>query len=473
MVRAAAIAVLCCQTFCVALADPSLDYRSTQPYGGHSLWTPADASATDTYPEQPFAGPASPTEYGTADYDPTVCAPNGCDPNTHLATAEPFDLTRAIELDTAVTEPLLNFQTRLSGRQLFVLDSQRDVACRGPHAILGAQFRASALAAYTNSENQFAYLGRFPTDFDGNTATDARLLQANQAVVAHMAPFASGYFETLFSDVFTFPTFEQGSWQVRQAYVVLGDLDKTPWYGWLGKKNLDFGDMGTLSPFTQAVPWHYFGALAEGVGVGYSNGYVHINAAAINGGRSIRVADSEGVGDLENFTVNSRVVFPISRDAALTVGAGYLHSTIYDGTTAEHINPQITGPRNAAYDFNARLDLGGLSLAGEFVSTVDDWPVVNHTVSAWRAEAAYFFEDLYKPLTVSASFSEGRQGPSDSEFEFNRQLVVGARVDFTPHVYGTLEWVRSTGFAPLINISTVSNRDVIQDSAVLGIVLAL
>ncbi|MEZ6117037.1 MAG: hypothetical protein R3C28_10755 [Pirellulaceae bacterium] len=36
---------------------------------------------------------------------------------------------------------------------------------------------------------------------------------------------------------------------------------------YIGKKNVGFGDMSTLSPFTQSTVWHYFAALAEGVGV--------------------------------------------------------------------------------------------------------------------------------------------------------------------------------------------------------------
>lgn len=384
-----------------------------------------------------------------------------------------FDMSRAIGLNVAVTEPLLDFQNRQTGKQLLVLDSQRGAACHGPHAYLGAQFRASLLVAETNSDGRFPYLGRFPTDFDGSSATDARLLQANQNLVAHANEWASGYIETLFSDVFTFPSFNQGSWQVRQAYVVVGNFDESPFYGWIGKKTLDFGDFGTLSPFTQAVPWHYFAALGEGVGVGYSDGFLHVTAAAVNAGRGIRVSDSSGIGNLKNFTLNSHVVLPIADDVSLILGGGYLHSTIYDGTTAEHINPAITGPRNGAWDVNGRLDIANLTLAGEFVSTVNDWPVVGHEVSAWRAEAAYRILDWYRPWTLSASFSEGIQGPDGSEFEYNRQFVLGARVDFSNYCYGTLEWVRSTGFAPLINITTVSNRDVEQNSAVVGLVVVL
>ena len=60
-----------------------------------------------------------------------------------------------------------------------------------------------------------------------------------------------------------------------------------------------------------------------------------------------------------------------------------------------------------------------------------------------------------------------------SEFEFNRQLVIG----YYRHFYGycgvSAEYVRSSGFAPLIAITTASDRDVVQDSLVLGMTLVI
>lgn len=465
-IASAIVTLLFVATVCAD--DPTATYRSPAmpTFGGHSTWYEPPGGYEPLPPEIPVDG-----EYEAV---PAI-ANDGYEFGQPCCPAEvrPFELTQAIGLNVAVTEPLLNFQNRQTEKQLLVLDGQRNVACQGPHAYLGAQFRASFLAAQTNSPNRFSYLGRFPPDFDGRSATDARLVHANQAIVAHVSPWASGYFETLFSDVFTFPTFTQGSWQVRQAYAVVGNFDESPFYGWIGKKNLDFGDFGTLSPFSQAMPWHYFAALAEGVGVGYSDGYVHVTAAAVNAGRGIRVADTIGKGNLSNFTINSRVVIPFNDQVAMSLGAGYLHSTIYDGATAEHTNPLIFGPRNGAWDVNGRLDIGGLSFSGEYVSTLNDWPAVAHKVSAWKAETAYFYADWYKPITFAVSFSEGIQGASGTQFEFNRQLVVGTRIDFSPNWYGTLEWVRSSGFAPLIDITTVSNRDVVQNTAVIGLVLAL
>ncbi len=388
-------------------------------------------------------------------------------------SAVPF-LNIATDYSTA----MLDFQNRQTTKETFLLEH----ALRNggqPMATLGMQFRGSALIAETNRANKFAYLGRFPTDFEGTRASDIRLLQANQGFSFTFTPRVHGYFETLYSDVFSFDDSKQGSFQVRQAYVVFGDYSRSPFYAYAGKKTVGFGDMSTLSPFTQAVPWHYFAALAEGGGIGYDNGTLQWSLAALNGGRGIRVSDSESKGDLNNFAANVLFRLPAGRmyegrqETELKLGAGYLNGSIYDGSTAEHLDPSITGDRNGVWDVNAYARYRRLHLAGEYLQTESPWPVTDHRVSAYRAEAAYDATWFGSPAQWSVSWSEGKQGSPGTEFEFNRQMVIGYSIQPNPSATFSIEYVRSSGFAPLLNITRVSDRDVEQDSIVLGVNLVL
>lgn len=374
-----------------------------------------------------------------------------------------------LRLDTHYFRQMLDFQNRQSDKELLVLENNAAWPCN-PTVVFGGQARLSALVAATNTEDKFSYLGRFPPDFVGNTATDARLVHANAGLTAHVNDWISVHGELLFSDVFTFPTFQQGSLQTRQAYAVFGDLDRSPWYAFLGKKNVSFGDMGTLSPFSQSVVWHYFGALHEGIGFGYAPDGFHFAVTGINGGRGIRAADSPARGQINNLAVNATVR---GGDDAFgwRFGGGFLLGTIYDVMEAEHIDPDAFGPYNSAWDVNAQINIDQWTLAGEFVSTVDDWPVTNHPVVAYRAEAAYDTCFGARPARLSASWSEGIQGPGGSQFEFNQQLVIGVGVELGPYAMLSMEYVRSMGFAPLINITRVSDRSVVQDSLVMGMTI--
>ena len=376
-----------------------------------------------------------------------------------------------VRTDTELFRYMLDFQNRQNSKEVALLLNHENWDGDELRVVLGGQGRFSLLAAGTNTADKFPYLGRFPTDFTGNSATDARLLQANMGAAVHAGSWVNLYGELLFSDVFAFPSFNQGSLQTRQAYAVIGDLSQTPWYAFIGKKNLSFGDMGTLSPFTQAVPWHYFGALSEGIGVGYAGERLHIAAQAVNGSRGIRVADSKEKGKLDNLATNIIYTLPFSDDVQLQLGGGFLLGTIYDGAVAEHIDATVVGDRNSAYDLNALLQIGAFTFAGEFVSTVDDWPVTDHEVRAYRTEGAYDTTCLGVPSRFSVSWSEGIQGNRGTEFEFNRQLVIGLGMQVSNNALCTLEYVRSSGFAPLINITTVSDQNVVQDSAVLGLTL--
>lgn len=388
---------------------------------------------------------------------------------TQQASSFPGGLLR---LNPAMTRPLLDFVNRQSEKEILLM-SQGEVACNGPEITVGAQFRASGMVGHTNTTNKFPYQGRFPRDFVGNTVTDARMLQANQAIVGHFAPWAHGYMETLFSDVFTFPKFNQGSFQMRQAYVTFGDLSQSPLYAWIGKKTVNFGDMGTLSPFSQSMVWHYFAPLAEGAGVGYSQNGLTVNLTALNGSRGIRVVDSEEKGHINNFAANMRYEMPLANNVTWAIGGGFLDGTIYNAAVAEHTNPNVIGPMNGAWDANTQLVLGPWIFEGEIARTINPWPATAANVTAWRAEAAHDFAWIGSPLRLSASYSEGTQGPTGSEFEFNRQVVAGLRYIPHPNVTMSLEYVQSSGFAPLIDIKTISDRSVIQDSIILGLVLAI
>jgi hypothetical protein len=428
-------------------------------YGGHSmLQQPSPLQPPASYPMHDSSG--------VWEQPPVMISPERV-----FATPSYADAGGFVRLDSDTTLPLLDFVNRQSDKEILLMSGESHSG--GPELVLGAQFRASAMVADTNTTNKFSYLGRFPTDFVGNTATDARLLQANQAFVGRITPWATGYMETLFSDVFTFPTFSQGSFQMRQAYVTFGNLNESPWYAFIGKKTVNFGDMGTLSPFSQSMVWHYFSPLAEGIGAGYAQEGFHANVTALNGSRGIRVADSEEKGHINNFAANSRYEIPLFDNATFAVGGGYLHGTIYDGSVAEHTNPQVTGPQNGAWDANTSVIVGPWRMEAELVRTLKIWPVSGARVTAWRAETAYDMSYRNRLVRLSGSWSEGLQGPAGSEFEFNRQLVVGLRYDPHPNVMLSFEYVRSLGFAPLIDITTVSDRNVVQNSFLLGLVLAI
>ena len=386
-------------------------------------------------------------------------AESGPTPSVHLRS------------DTDLLWYMLNFQNRQSDKELGLLYNNAAWGSSSPVVLVGGQARLAAMAAATNTEGKFPYLGRFPADFSGNSATDARVVQANAGLAVHATSRINLFGELLFSDVFTFPAFDQGSLQARQVYAVFGDLEECPWYAFIGKKNISFGDMGTLSPFTQSVVWHYFAGLAEGLGAGYARDGFRAVLMGINGGRGIRVADSDAKGKLNNLAANLTYEVDPTEATHIQLGGGFLLGTSYDAEVAEHLEPELVGPYNSAWDVNALVNVGRFTFAGEYVATVDDWPATGHEVQAYRVEAGYDVSLGAKPGRLSVSWSEGIQGDKSEQFHHNRQLVLGLGVELNRYAMMSLEYVRSTGFAPLIRITEVSDRNVAQDSAIFGLTL--
>ncbi|MCA9240151.1 MAG: hypothetical protein KDA37_08130 [Planctomycetales bacterium] len=391
--------------------------------------------------------------------------------NAELRANAPPTPSAAVRTDTDLFWHMLDFQNRQTNKELALLYNHEAWGDQELVVVVGGQARLSALAASTNREGKFPYQGRFPTDFVGDTATDARLLHANAALAVHACSWINVYGELLFSDVFTFPDHKQGSLQTRQAYAVFGDLEQCPWYAFLGKKNLPFGDMGSLSPFSQSMVWHYFGALGEGVGAGYKGEYAELTLMGVNGGRQIRAADSEEKGKLNNLAANALFTIPAGEDCYVRFGGGYLLGTIYDGAFPEHLDPNQFGEYNSAWNLNMLMRWGRWTFAGEHTQTVRAWPSTGHEVTAARAEAGYDLNVLGYPSRASVSWSEGIQGDSGTEFQFNQQLVLGLGVTLNPYALLSLEYVRSAGFAPLIDITTVSDRSVVQHTALGGLTL--
>lgn len=434
---------------------------------------PADTSLGDSVQEslpQPIDTGLVPSHFA-ADYPSQSSMGDAFIPRVEDVYESNAAFDDIIQIDSYYSRRMLDILNRQTDKQLLVLSNVFESG--SPSLVVGGQFRASFLAASTNKANKFPYQGRFPRDFTGTTATDARMLQANIGATAHVGTFAHGYGEVLFSDVFTFPTFNQGSFQVRQAYLVLGNQYQSPFYGFIGKKNVSFGDMRTLNPFSQSMVWHYFNAVGEGIGGGYQSGNFHWNITGINGGRSIRVADSPSKGRINNFASNATFCLCDGPNRKFEFGAGYLHGTIYDALEPEHIDPEAFGNRNPAWDINSRIRFNNWQLSGEFVSTVNPWPATEHRVNAWRLESAANVWAWGMPATASVGWSEGNQGPVGSEFEFNRQLVLGFGLYPNINTQISMEYVLSSGFAPLMNIKQVSDREVQQHSLVFGLVLVL
>lgn len=347
-----------------------------------------------------------------------------------------------------------------------------------PSVILGAQLRPAAFYGHTNARNKFSYMGRFPIDFRGNDASFADINDFTFALTYSMLGWVHAHWEFLNSDQITFfSDGRQGANQTQKVYALLGNLDRSPVYATIGKRDISFGAMYTVNPFTPSLTWHYFGPLAQGAAVGYYKNGLYAEATLINGGRGIRVTDTNEPGKLDNWAVNGSYEYCFGTCWSLKFGGGYLYSTIYDGPVPEHVGPVSIGPRNSIYDVNVRLKTPWGWTYVEYGATLRKWLATDHVVSTLSFGTALCFYDcwLHKPIVASIEYGEGIQGKSGTEYRKNFQFILGLDYRLRDNIRFSLEFIRAGGFATLLDIAEpgFAKQDARENAIQLGLTLVI
>ena len=265
---------------------------------------------------------------------------------------------------------------------------------------------------------------------------------------------------------------ERNQVQVRHAYALLGNLDRSSFYASVGKQAVPFGLSDTVNPFTASTVWHAFGALANGVTLGYAGEQLGVSVTGIQGGAQFRAANVPVNGTavpsrLNNFALDVHFESQLGVAGSLLLGASYLHGSAYcQDFPVQHFLP--CRDNNPAFDFYGMLVSGDFTFHSEFARTADEWPgTFNPAMAEFAASrvtsfglgAKYRFGSGRRPLDFSAEFSRFEAGPDGAPWERQEQVVLGAAWFARPSAKLFAEYIRVNGYAPLNFISGGSIRD--------------
>jgi len=260
--------------------------------------------------------------------------------------------------------------------------------------------------------------------------------------------------------------------QVRRAYALFGDLDRSPFHASLGKMAVPFGLTDTVNPFSASTVWHVFGGLANGVTVGYVNEGLNLSVMGIQGGAQFRAANTpvKGTavpGRLNNFAADANYSFGLGSAGTLLLGGSYLHGTAYcQGFPIVHFG--ACEENNPAFDVYGRLVYDDLTLKGEFARTAAVWPgTFNPGIPQFAASKVTSFDigGKYRhgtgagPVDLSAEFSRLVAGPDGAPWERQDQFVLGAAWFPWPNAKLFAEYIHVEGYTPLNFLSGGSVRD--------------
>jgi len=371
---------------------------------------------------------------------------------------------------------ILDHAEGVNKRHLIQLEARRDGTLTDMVTLSGA-VTVIANAQFSNRTDKFGYLMRHPTPNNQRTKATQDLAVSSAQLAATFLPadYVTGYVELLYDPEQSFgagtlTALARNQVQVRKAYVMLGNLAKSPFYGAVGKMDVPFGLQDTVSPFTNSTNWHAFAPLAYGGQVGYSADGLNLRAMALVGGAQFRSANTPVDGTaipakVNNFAVDGSYQLAVSDDGSLTVGGSYIHGSAYcQGYPVVHFNPCSDNvPAWAAY---GQFDLGRLRLLGELARTTEVWPgtqvpnpanpLSQHAasrVTSFTVGGRYLLPVLERGLNASVEYSKFIAGPEASPWNRQDQLVFGLSHRLSPSVDLGGEYIRINGFAPLNFVS--------------------
>ena len=244
--------------------------------------------------------------------------------------------------------------------------------------------------------------------------------------------------------------------QFQQGYVLMGDLSQKPVYGFIGKKDIDFGYFGSVNMFAQPLNRELFAAVGNTVGVGYMQHGLDVVLSAMNGGTNGTNLYTSNSGAISNFAVNASYGNQM-KGVDWRVGAGYLNgingefARTYTTTTTTGGTVDVPGKSNGAWDINGQLAFDNFDILGEYTSSTNKSAQSldsNKTVKAWNIGMAYNFPFMGRKSKVSFSYSQA-QGINPtfgkSKSQNYAQYVVGFRNEFMPNVWGGVSYAYNNG----------------------------
>ena len=386
-----------------------------------------------------------------------------------------------------------------------LMDEKKEGNLDNSKLIIGTSLIAIGDYQVSNTDSKFAYLMRHPTSNNqiGKAVSEAVIHSFQVSLTGNVTSWLSSHAEILYNPEQSFGTgiitdLNRNQLQLRKGFVVIGDLRKFPVYGALGKMDSPFGQMGSVSPFTNSTMWHAFGGLCYGAQVGFKKWNIHATVMAAQGGAQFRgmqtlVGDSTNVPSLvNNFVADLNYTVQFTDDISFRFGGSYLLGSAYNHAfPVKHFEPGIyNNPAVTTYGMFNYKDR--IIIKGSYAKTSKVWegthnptPPLNvfeaFRVSSFDAGASYLFNpDKNVAYTASLEFSDFVAGPNGSPWERQNQYILGFSAlikqssklfieGFFTQGYAPLNWISgSNDFEPFPPGVTLANADAQSFGVVLG-----
>ncbi|NOQ75326.1 MAG: hypothetical protein GQ574_25170 [Crocinitomix sp.] len=388
-----------------------------------------------------------------------------------------------LEINSPFTYRMLEPNQNL--RKVSVLMEEKEAGnLDGSKLIIGTSLIAIGDYQVSNTDSKFAYLMRHPTSSNqiGNVVTEAVVHSFQVSLTGNVTNWLSSHAEILYNPEQSFGTglitdLARNQLQLRKGFVVIGDLRKFPVYGAIGKMDSPFGQMGSVSPFTNSTMWHAFGGLCYGAQVSFKKWNIHATLMAAQGGAQFRgmttiVGDTTNVPSLvNNFTADLNYTVNFAENISFKFGGSYLHGSTYNHSfPVKHFEPGVeNNPAVTTYGMFNYKDR--IIVKTSYAKTLKVWEGTHNPtaplnqfeafrVSSFDAGASYLFNPTKNiQYTASFEFSDFVAGPNGAPWERQNQYILGFSALINQSSKLFVEGFRTDGYAPLNWISGSNDFD--------------
>lgn len=432
----------------------------------------------------------------SAYYDPAAAQAFYNDRNFNVGGA-------SVRTSVANSARMLDWQENTTGKALNLLANRQSGVLADNALYIGGAIQGAFMYQKTEVDGQFPLLARFP-NFSGRGDDEAGVFAINNAALSFTSTFGDWttvylqpeYSETEFSG-------DQADFQLRKAYVVFGNLDRSPFYAAFGRKTIDFGNFDSYNAFTHNEGAHFFWAVSDQP-VGelgfYKDGWKFV-ATALSGGRQLRVANAGEDNNIGNYAFSAEKEFLLDRlgirGGAFTVGGGYLHDTIYRDNSTAHTFAALQRAgdltleyRNSAINAFAEYNSPFFDAMVEYTTTLEPWAgAIPQTADGvvfpqyLDADGNIIFDQnlevlvaqaRIKPIVngrrmaIAASGSWGQIGDDfvgvgiggqPTTWEKNQQHALSVEYPINDFLDVGAEYVYNKGFIPFVAPQLVSNDE--------------
>lgn len=372
-----------------------------------------------------------------------------------------------VRTDASYSQQMLNNQ-QVTGSVLDILNARKsgDLA---PNAIyIGG--KGEIYAKYQNTSGVTTHpltsgvINRAGANANNNSSSEIKMPYADLAFTSTIGDWVTGFADVQVTNA------ASSNVTLPNAYFVVGNLAKSPFYAFGGKKVVEFGKFDSVTNFMPTLTRAYFMAYGGQVGAGFSMNGINATATLMNGkGESLMNSQASNAQQINNFALNASYDGKAG-NLGYYAGAGYVNATGF----SENASVYGVGANNkmvGALDFNAGVMIQGLAVNGEFLVTtsgvkgtnstalgvngavqgtstkdidsvgytafgINALPVLMNfnsgsTVKAWSLDSSYTMPVAGKDMVPYVSYSQVAQNSDNNLYQFE----VGTRYNVVDTVW--------------------------------------